>query len=121
MEGVTASDKEDGDITNKVVIESSPALDFKNGVAVPDKAGTYEITYSVTDKGGLTTESYSTLTVTRQTNEAVLYKEFDFSAEQKVDNKGWEAHIADGASATAETKQGAYVFDIQSPGNVDEI
>lgn len=119
MEGVTASDKEDGDITNKVVIESSPALDFKNGVAVPDKAGTYEITYSVTDKGGLTTESYSTLTVTRQTNEAVLYKEFDFSAEQKVDNKGWEAHIADGASATAETKQGAYVFDIQSPGNVD--
>lgn len=119
MENVTAIDKEDGDLTAKLTIESTPALDFSNGVAVPDKAGTYEITYSVTDNGGLTAESYATLTVTRQTSEAVLYKEFDFSGEQQIDNKGWEAKIADGAAAAAETKQGAYVFDIENAGAGD--
>ena len=37
LAGVTASDAEDGDITGMIVIESTPALDFKNGKAVPEK------------------------------------------------------------------------------------
>lgn len=116
MENVTVVDKEDDNIISGLMIDSTPALDFKNGTAIPDKAGTYEITYSVTDGGGLTAEAYATLTVTRQTSEAVLYREFDFSTEHQVDNRGWETRIAEGAAATAATKQGAYVFDIQSPG-----
>lgn len=119
LEGITASDKEDGDITSKITIESTPSLSFTNGVATPDKAGTYEITYSVTDKGGLTAESYATLTVTRQTAEAVVYKEFDFKSAQTVDSKGWTASVADGVNASGELKQGSYVFDIKSPGNGD--
>lgn len=70
LEGITASDAEDGDITGKIVIESTPELDIKNGKATPDKAGDYELTYTVTDKGGATAQAYATLTVTRQTGEA---------------------------------------------------
>lgn len=119
LEGITASDAEDGDLTAKITIESTPSLTFTNGVAVPDKAGSYEITYSVTDKGGLTAEAYATLTVTKQTGEAVLFKEFDFDAPQNADGKGWLANVAEGVDAAGELKQGAYVFDIKSPGNGD--
>ena len=118
LEGITAQDAEDGDITAKIVVEAMPGLEFKNGKVVPDKAGSYELTYSVTDKGGLTVEEYATLTVTRQTGEAVLYREFDFSDVQTADN-GWNARIADGVSASGEIKQGAFVFDITSAGNGD--
>lgn len=119
LEGITASDAEDGDITEKIVIESTPELDIKNGKATPDKAGDYELTYTVTDKGGASTQAYATLTATRQAGEAVVYKKFDFSTEQAVDAKGWTVKIAEGASATGELKQGAYVFDIVSPGEGD--
>ena len=119
LEGITASDAEDGDLTAKIMIESTPSLSFANGVAVPDKAGSYEITYSVTDKGGLTAEAYATLTVTKQTGEAVIFKEFDFDAPQNADGKGWLANVAEGVDAAGELKQGAYVFDIKSPGNGD--
>ncbi|MDE6747731.1 MAG: DUF5011 domain-containing protein [Lachnospiraceae bacterium] len=119
LAGVTASDAEDGDITGMIVIESTPALEFKNGKAVPENAGNYELTYSVTDKGGAVAEAYATLTVTRQTGEAVVYKQFDFNSNPTIDNKGWNVNIADGVSASGELKQGAYVFDITSPGEGD--
>ena len=119
LEGITASDAEDGDLTAKITIESTPSLTFTNGVAVPDKAGSYEITYSVTDKGGLTAAAYATLTVTKQTGEAVIFKEFDFDTPQNADGKGWLANVAEGVDAAGELKQGAYVFDIKSPGNGD--
>lgn len=118
MEGITASDAQDGDITAMVSVTSMPELTFQNGKATPDKAGSYELTYSVTDKGGLTAEAYATLTVTKQTGEAVAYKEFDFST-QTADNRGWEVRGGESASASGELKQGAYVFDIASPGEGD--
>jgi hypothetical protein len=119
MEGITAQDAEDGDITSKIVIESTPELDFKNGKATPESAGSYELTYSVTDKGDLTAEAYATLTVTKQTSDAVVYKELDFDTVQTVDDQGWTARIADGVAATGEIKEGAYVFDIESAGTGD--
>lgn len=119
LEGITASDAEDGDITAKISVESTPTLEFKNGKAVPDKAGNYELTYSVTDKAGDTVQAYATLTVTRQTAAPVVYKEFDFSANHTIDNKGWMAKVADNVSASGEMKQGAYVFEITSPGGSD--
>lgn len=119
LAGVTASDDEDGDLTGKIVIESSPALEFENGKAVPPSAGSYELIYSVTDKDGAKGEAYATLTVTRQTGEAVVYKTFDFSTQAVTDNCGWEAQIGEAASATAELKEGAYVITINSPGEGD--
>lgn len=119
LEGVSASDAEDGDLTSMIAIESTPALTFKNGKATPEKAGTYELTYTVKDKAGETVSEYATLTVTKKTGEAVVYKEFDFSASHTVDSKGWTAQIAEGVAATGELKQGAFVFDITNPGGGD--
>lgn len=117
--GVTASDKEDGDVSDKIVVEAMPSLDFKNGKATPTSAGSYELTYTVTDKGGATTEAYATLTVAKQTAEEVVYKQFDFEETPVADANGWEVSIGENANASAELKQGAYVFDIVDPGQGD--
>ena len=119
LDGVTASDAEDGDLTAMIAVESTPVLSFKNGKATPEKAGSYELTYTVTDKNGQSVSEYATLTVTKKTAEPVLYKEFDFNGNHTVDAKGWTAHIAEGVAATGELKQGAFVFDITNPGNGD--
>lgn len=117
LAGVSAEDVQEGDLTAKIVVESSPSLDFKGGKATIEQAGEYELTYTVTDKGGLTAEGYATLTVTRQTGDAVVYKQFDFSTPQVVDDHGWTAKIS--ADASGALKQGAYVFDIKTPGGSD--
>ena len=119
LAGVTATDAEDGDVSAMITIESTPVLNFKNGKATPETAGSYELVYTVTDKGGLTYEAYATLTVTKKTGEEVVYKTFDFSTAQVTDNKGWEAKIGEAAQATAELKNGAYVIEIKNPGNGD--
>ena len=118
LAGVTATDAEDGDITSMITIDATPALNFKNGKATPETAGSYELVYSVTDKGGETVEAYATLTVTKQTGEATVLYDFDF-ADQTVDARGWTAKVAEGVAATGELKQGAFVFDITNPGNGD--
>ncbi|MGR3741945.1 MucBP domain-containing protein [Companilactobacillus sp. DQM5] len=46
-EGVTAEDVEDGDLTSKIAVENDGGLDTS-------KAGTYEVTYKVTDSDGNT-------------------------------------------------------------------
>ena len=118
LAGVSASDKEDGDVTSKIVITSLPNLDFKNGKATPANPGDYELTYTVTDKGGLEAKAYATLTVTRQTGEATVFQKFDFST-QTPDSHGWTASVADGVNATGAHKQGAFVFDITDAGGGD--
>ena len=118
LAGVAASDKEDGDITSKITITSMPALDFKNGKTTPANPGDYELTYAVTDKGGLEAKAYATLTVTRQTGEAVEFMNFDFST-AAADSHGWAAKVADGVNASGELKQGAFVFDITDAGGGD--
>ena len=50
MAGITATDGNGDDLTGKIMIESSPSLTIKNGKTVPEKAGNYELTYSVTGK-----------------------------------------------------------------------
>ncbi len=118
MAGVSATDAEDGDVTAKIVITSLPELTFQNGKATPENPGDYELTYSVTDKGGLEAKAYATLTVTRQTGEAVVFQKFDFS-DKAADSHGWTAKVADGVQAAGALKQGAYVFDITDPGSGD--
>ncbi|MBO6263982.1 MAG: hypothetical protein J6N93_06935 [Clostridia bacterium] len=115
LEGVTATDKEDGDLTSKIVVESTPTLEFVNGKATPATAGTYELTYSVTDAGKLTAEAYSTLTVTRATAEATEYLKFDFKA-MEGESRGWNAYVDNSVSATATLSEGAYVFDVTNSG-----
>ena len=57
LAGVTASDKEDGDVSGKIVITSMPDLSFQNGKVTISDPGNYELTYSVTDKGGMETKA----------------------------------------------------------------
>lgn len=118
LAGVTATDEQDGDITSKIVITSMPEIEFKNGKATITNSGTYELTYSVTDKGGETVEAYATLTVTRETGEQTVLYELDFSSAE-ADAHGWEAGIAEGVDATGELKDGAFVFEIKNPGDGD--
>ena len=119
LAGITAADADGADLTDMIMIESTPALNFKNGKATPENPGDYELVYSVTDKNGVTGEDYATLTVTKKTGEEVVYKTFDFSTAEVTDNHGWEAKIGEAAQATAALKNGAYVIDIQNPGNGD--
>ena len=119
LAGITATDAEDGDLTGMIVIDATPSLDFKNGKATPETAGEYELTYAVTDKGGLTAQEYATLTVTKKTGEAVVYKEFDFSTKEVTDNHGWEFKCGEKGDAKAELKEGSYVVDVVSPGEGD--
>ncbi|MBE6157904.1 MAG: DUF5011 domain-containing protein [Firmicutes bacterium] len=55
LDGVSAKDSEDGDITKNIKV---------SGTVDNNKIGTYEITYSVTDSGNLTTTKKITITVT---------------------------------------------------------
>ena len=119
LAGITATDAEDGDLTSMITVESTPVLTFKNGKATPEKAGNYELTYTVTDKNGQAVSEYATLVVTKKTADAVVYQEFDFDTNHNVDANGWEAHVAEGVAATGELKQGAFVFDITNPGAGD--
>ena len=119
LAGITATDAEDGDLTSMITVESTPTLTFKNGKATPEKAGNYELTYTVTDKNGQSVSEYATLVVTKKTADAVVYQEFDFDTNHNVDANGWEAHVAEGVAATGELKQGAFVFDITNPGAGD--
>ena len=52
LQGVTASDAEDGDLTASVTVESIPDLTFTDGVATPSMPGSYELIYSVVDSDG---------------------------------------------------------------------
>lgn len=54
LTGVTAYDKEDGDLTNKIII---------TGSVDTSKAGSYELIYSVSDSKGLITTAKATITV----------------------------------------------------------
>lgn len=55
LEGVTASDKEDRDLTSKITVESN--------TVDTSKAGTYEVTYKVTDSQGASVTKTITVTV----------------------------------------------------------
>lgn len=62
--GVTAADKEDGDITAKVTVTDLGGFDTNT-------PGTYTITYSVTDAGGKTTTQTRRVTVTATVTQTV--------------------------------------------------
>ncbi|WP_439443090.1 immunoglobulin-like domain-containing protein [Listeria aquatica] len=64
MAGVTATDKEDGDLTSSVTVKS-------NNVDT-SKPGTYDVVYTVTDSDGNTTEKTITVTVKEKATQGTI-------------------------------------------------
>ena len=62
LKGITANDKEDGDLTSKIKV---------SGTIDTSKEGVYKLTYSVSDSKGLTTEIVRTVTVKNNGSEIV--------------------------------------------------
>ncbi len=124
LKGVTATDKEDGDLTSKITV-SANGLTFTNGKTTPTEASEYtgyEIVYTVKDSGGLEATEYCTLYVKQAAAELENVFTADFTdvapkydyaegAEGEGDNHYWVPTI-DKAEATATLKNGAFVFDV---------
>ncbi|MFA5006551.1 MAG: hypothetical protein WC509_03675 [Candidatus Izemoplasmatales bacterium] len=119
LEGVSAADAQDGDLTAAITLTSVPALVFTNGVCVPEEQGEYYITYSVIDAGGLETKEYTTLTVTRPVATETLFKDYDFADADPVDLDGWTATFSDGATGLMEVAAGRLVFQVVDRGTAD--
>ena len=114
LAGVTATDREDGDLTDRISVRSIPEMTFTDGVATPSAPGSYELIYSVTDSGNATGNAYCTLTVTQAASEPEEVYTFSFEdvTPTEADARGWTASIDEAAEGTATLKEGSYVFDI---------
>ncbi|WP_052952034.1 DUF5011 domain-containing protein [Paraclostridium benzoelyticum] len=92
MKGVTATDKEDGNITKHIKV---------TGSVDTNKPGTYELTYTVTDKNGNSTTTKRTITVSPKDEETSNLPEIN--EDNKTPNVGDTVTSTDRPSAT-ETK-----------------
>lgn len=123
LKGVTATDKEDGDLTSKIDV-SAEGLTFTGGKTTPAEAGTYDVIYTVEDKGGLKDAAYCTLSVTPAAAAAVEAYKADFSdlTAADADYHYWAAEVDESAQATATLKEGNLVFDIEkNAANDDQL
>ncbi|PEL70562.1 cell wall anchor protein [Bacillus toyonensis] len=108
MAGVSATDKEDGDITSKVTVDGSVNA---------SKPGTYELTYTVLDSKGHTVIAKQTVTVKQKvetTNEAPVLT-VPFTTTLRV---GEEFDPMAGVSAS-DKEDGNLTNKIKYKGNVD--
>lgn len=120
LEGVTASDKEDGDLTDKITVSSMPEVTFTDGKATFEQTGTYEIIFGVTDSANQLTEEFATLTVTKADAVETLYHTFDFSVSTaEVDRDGWDVALAGGAAAEVKTERGLLSAEITNGGTIN--
>ncbi|MBS6025918.1 MAG: DUF5011 domain-containing protein, partial [Paeniclostridium sordellii] len=104
MDGVTATDTEDGNLTNDIKI-------IENTVNTK-KPGTYKVVYEVTDKQGAKTRK--TITVTVLSNDKTIIS----GADNTSIVEGTEFNPMDGVTAT-DTEDGNLTNDIKVTGNVD--
>lgn len=122
LEGLSATDNVDGDITSSIVITSNPQLTFTDGVACPESKGAYEITYSVTDKAGNKAEEYCTLTVTSKTTTEAPYYNFDFSEYDTSDvNTFFDLATYSDAEANLEKTKGILRLNVTNTGSDEAI
>ena len=120
LEGVTASDKEDGDLTDKITVSSMPEVTFTDGKATFEQTGTYEIIFGVTDSANQLTEEFATLTVTKADAVETLYHTFDFSVSTaEVDRDGWDVALSGGAAAEVKTERGLLSAEITNGGTIN--
>ncbi|MFR3497820.1 MAG: immunoglobulin-like domain-containing protein [Paraclostridium bifermentans] len=90
MTGVTATDKEDGNITKHIKV---------NGSVDTNKPGTYELTYTVTDKNGNSTTTKRTITVSPKDADNVNLPEIN--EDDKTPNVGDTVNSTDRPRSSA--------------------
>ena len=103
LAGVTATDKEDGDLTKSIKV---------TGTVDKDKVGTYEITYSVTDSKNVTVEKTITITVTENKKPVI-------NATNKTITKGQDFDPFKDVTATDE-EDGNLTSSIKVTGEVNK-
>ena len=103
LAGVTATDKEDGDLTKSIKV---------TGTVDKDKVGTYEITYSVTDSKNVTVEKTITITVTENKKPVI-------NATNKTITKGQDFDPLKDVTATDE-EDGNLTSSIKVTGEVNK-
>ena len=117
LEGVTAVDAVDGNLTDKIQVSIMPNKPITNGVVQfsKDDEGFYDVTYTVVDAAGNETNEYSEVTVTEALGEKTLVKDFAFSR----DLEGWEPYLNEAVKGTHGISHGKYVYDITESDGVD--
>ena len=118
LDGVSASDEEDGDLTSEIVVTSIPELTFVDGVATPAETGDYYITYAVTDSDDETTEAYATLEVNEVVSDPVVYLDFTF-AEGEGDMNDFQVGFESPAAGTYVAEKGVLAIDVTNNGDAD--
>ncbi len=103
LANVTATDKEDGDLTKSIKV---------TGTVDKDKVGTYEITYSVTDSKNVTVEKTITITVTENKKPVI-------NATNKTITKGQDFDPLKDVTATDE-EDGNLTSSIKVTGEVNK-
>lgn len=122
LEGVTATDAEDGDLTSKITV-SADGLTFQNGKTTPTEPNEYvgySIIYSVKDSDGAEATAYCQLFVKPAAGEEKTLKSYtQFNvADRTLENDQtdatldwWKPHF-DKAEGSVKLTQGAIVFDV---------
>ena len=105
LNGITAYDETDGDITDRIEVDVYPSGNVANGIFTPEHMGEYEISYSVSDNAGNKAIEYTGLTVEAGYSDPELYKSIELS---KVDMNGWELTTRNGVEVTTGMVDGKY-------------
>lgn len=118
LEGVTAIDKEDGDLTKQIAITVMPDVPVENGKITPTETGEYYITYSVKDKKGKMTEAYTTLKVLPKVSEETVFIDYTFE-ESDVDLNGFNVVFDEPAKGDYTVEKGFLTIFVEHPGDLD--
>ncbi|MBU0996935.1 MAG: carbohydrate binding domain-containing protein [Firmicutes bacterium] len=118
LDGVTASDPEDGVLTEDIVVTSIPALTITAGVVTPENTGDYYFTYAVTDSQGEEVEEYTTLTVKPVVSEKEEFINYEFNSGE-ADLNGFEVGFTSPAEGTYEASKGVLTIDVTNNGDSD--
>ncbi|MCF7930809.1 MAG: DUF5011 domain-containing protein [Acholeplasmataceae bacterium] len=118
LDGVTASDPEDGSLTSSIVVTSIPVLTVTDGSVTPTETGDYYFTYTVEDSDGESVEAYATLSVIPVVSEKVIFMEYDF-VEGAADLNGFNVGFAETAAGSFEAAKGVLSIDVTNNGDSD--
>lgn len=110
LKGVTATDKRDGNLTSKIVVDSLK-VDLKT-------AGTYKVTYSVTDSSDNTTKKTAKIVVKEKSSSSTTKKSRNSSSTNSSTSESSSSSRSGGSSSSS---SGGFTFHSVEPEGGDEV